>query len=324
MAAGRRERPVREGRADARRTRAVADRARWTARHVCAGASTCRSSCRRLPRPRDPAPGGRAHDGVMRLIVAPERCIGAGESAAPVGPLRAALRRALGAQLGHGRLHRSRGRSPSGRRRSAPATVGVNPLHALFPAEPTTSARTARPAACSSTCSTSISRRCPTSPSAGGAGDAGAMAASRPSSSALRAAELVDYPAVARSSCACSSSSSPSFRAHHLAALERARARVSRVPSASWARRSSGTHSSSAAGAHAADRPGLGAGRSGPSRYRDPGAPRSPRFARAHARARRVLRVPAVAGRRAARRRRRRARGPRACRSGSIRTSRSR
>ena len=75
----------------------------------------------------------RSHE-ELPLIVAPAQAFG-GDFDRVLAAGGAALRRALGAQLGHRRFHRSRGPDRACRHLGA-AGVGLNPLHALFDDRP--------------------------------------------------------------------------------------------------------------------------------------------------------------------------------------------
>jgi len=145
------------------------------------------------------APGGGTSDGAMRLIVTPERCFGADE-----GPARRLW--GLSAQLYGLRSERNWGMGDltdlaklcEGAAALGAATVGVNPLHALFPAD----ANHYSPYSPSSRLFLNILYIDPEAvPELAESEAAQAILADagwRAELEQLRAAELVDYPAVAR------------------------------------------------------------------------------------------------------------------------------
>ena len=215
-----------------------------------------------------------------------------------VGLRRAALRPALGAQLGHRRLQRPARAGRAGRAARGAALVGVNPLHAtrrqpVQPVEPPR-AQLALPRRRGD----SGVRRVEEGARAGCLERVPASA-SRPA----RSAELVDYRARRRRE---------ARGARAAVQGERSRARPAR------ARRARATRCSRRCARSSARR-----WQAWPEAYRDPGSAEVGRFARKHAGRVDVPRVPPAAGAAGSWTPCRRARRSWACRSASTSTSRS-
>ena len=183
--------------------------------------------------------------------------------------------------------------------RRGAAIVGVNPLHALFPHNPAH----ASPYSPSSrrVPQRAVPRRRGDRPSSPTARDCRRWVAGdavRARLRELRAAPLVDYAGVAAlkrpAARACSIAH---FRREHIGARQR-RARAPFAPSCASAASALRRHAlfeALQAHFHRADT-GVWGWPVWPEDYRDPAAPAVQRFARAASRARRVLRVPAMAG----------------------------
>ena len=211
----------------------------------------------------------------------------------------AALRAAFRAQLGHRRLHRPGDRWSSCGAGTAPASSASTRCTRCSRTTRRTRARTARRAACSSTCCTSTSRRSTTSPSATKPARWSPARRIQARLAALRAADMVDHGRcrqgqAGRARAAVSALSPPASRAR-----QRARASLRRLSRAPRQRAASPCVVRGAAGAFPSRRR-VGVGLAGVA----DGVSRSRRrrqvaaFEREQREARRVLRVPAMAGRR--------------------------
>ena len=193
------------------------------------------------------------------------------------------------------------------------ATVGVNPLHALFPAD----ANHISPYSPSSRLFLNVLYLDPEAvPDFAECSEArGDARRSRPRAEIGGAARqgMVDYPAVVAHQAARARAAVPSLRTRHLASSQRARARRSPTSAREMGEALEQHATFDALHEHMLRRPpGPGHGSTGRSRCAIPATPRSPPSPSARA-THRVLRLAAVAGRSSSWRQRRRAPGPRAC-----------